>query len=64
MTTQPSGSGDFHSHFVGRINFINAFEGDLPATEYPKLQFYFALTTLYMLLGGFWLYLCVRHRDE
>lgn len=65
MTTQTnSGSGDLHSHFTGRINFVNAFEGHLPATEYPKLPFYFSLTSLYMILGAAWLYLCISHRDE
>lgn len=63
MTTSAA-SGDLHSHFSGRINFVNFFDGQLPATEYPKLQFYFALTALYMLLGGYWLYLCISHRDE
>jgi hypothetical protein len=65
MTTQTdTGTGSLHSHFTGRINFVNAFKGQLPATEYPKLPFYFSLTTVYMLLGGLWLYLCISHRDE
>lgn len=63
-TTSIEGNTDLHSHFTGRISFINFFEGDLPATEYPKLQFYFTLTSLYMLLGGYWLYLCISHRDQ
>lgn len=63
MTTQSS-TGDLHSRFSGRINFVNYFNGQLPATEYPKLQFYLTLTVLYMILGGYWLYLCIQHRDE
>ncbi|UZJ52316.1 hypothetical protein CBS101457_001636 [Exobasidium rhododendri] len=65
MTTQANiGTGNLHSHFTGRINYINTFEGQLPATEYPKLPFYFSLTSIYMILGGVWLYLCISHRDE
>ncbi|SAM84068.1 related to PTM1-member of the major facilitator superfamily [Ustilago bromivora] len=53
-----------HAAFTGRVEFFNNFEGNLPAAEYPKLNFYFALTIAYIILGGWWLSLCIKHKDE
>lgn len=53
-----------HATFKGRVFFHNAFKGDLPGGEYPKLGFYFGLTCLYILLGLGWGYLCIKHKDE
>ncbi|CAO1633897.1 unnamed protein product [Sympodiomycopsis kandeliae] len=53
-----------HTTFSGRAFFHNAFKGDLPGGEFPKLGFYFGLACLYILLGLGWGYLCVKHKDE
>lgn len=62
--TSSSGETSVHAAFTGRVEFFNKFKGNLPAAEYPKLNFYFALTIAYIALGGFWLSLCIKHRDE
>lgn len=66
LETSPSGNGDVsvHAAFNGRVEFFNAFKGNLPAAEYPKLNFYFLMTILYLALGLYWLSLCLKHRDE
>ncbi|GAC99829.1 major facilitator protein [Pseudozyma hubeiensis SY62] len=62
----PSGTGDLsvHASFDGRVEFFNKFKGNLPAAEYPKLNFYFAMTVAYIALGVYWLSLCIKHKDE
>ncbi|PWN48318.1 hypothetical protein IE53DRAFT_370721, partial [Violaceomyces palustris] len=55
---------NIHAAFKGRVTFNNSFKGNLPAAEYPKLSFYFYLTAVYAILGLFWFYLCVKHRDQ
>ncbi|SPO27830.1 related to PTM1 - member of the major facilitator superfamily [Ustilago trichophora] len=66
LEDSPSGTGDLsvHAAFTGRVEFFNKFSGNLPAAEYPKLNFYFAMTIAYLALGGYWLSLCLKHRDE
>lgn len=59
------GSGPaVHAAFTGRVTFYNNFDGNLPAAEYPKLNFYFGLTVLYAVMGLGWLYMCMKHKDE
>lgn len=66
LEAAPSGSGDLsvHAEFSGRVEFFNKFKGNLPAAEYPKLNFYFAMTIAYIALGIYWISLCIKHRDE
>ncbi|KAN0060405.1 hypothetical protein ACQY0O_007735 [Thecaphora frezii] len=64
LPASASSQASVHAAFKGRLNFYNNFDGNLPAAEYPKLNFYFYLTAVYALLGLGWLYLCLRHRDE
>ncbi len=60
MTDDGEKAATFHS----QIAFHNRFSGTLPAAEYPKVGFYFALSLVYTLMGGVWLTLCLRHRQE
>ncbi|TKY89485.1 hypothetical protein EX895_002016 [Sporisorium graminicola] len=66
LETAASGKGDVsvHAAFEGRVEFFNKFKGNLPAAEYPKLNFYFAMTVAYIALGSYWLSLCIKHKDE
>ncbi|CDS01604.1 hypothetical protein [Sporisorium scitamineum] len=66
LETAPSGKSDVsvHAAFDGRVEFFNKFKGNLPAAEHPKLNFYFAMTLAYIVLGIYWLSLCIKHRDE
>ncbi|WVF66945.1 hypothetical protein IAT40_001688 [Kwoniella sp. CBS 6097] len=53
-----------HAEYSGLVLFKNTFEGELPAVEYPKINFYFALSLVYLVLGAGWAYLCVQHLRE
>ncbi|EST08958.2 Transmembrane receptor, eukaryota [Kalmanozyma brasiliensis GHG001] len=66
LENAPSGTGDVsvNAAFAGRVEFFNKFHGNLPAAEYPKLNFYFSMTLAYIVLGAYWLSLCIKHRDE
>lgn len=52
------------SHFSGHVDFHNKFHGNLPASEYPKLNFYGVMTLVYLVVGAMWITLCVIHRDQ
>nr|XP_019050058.1 major facilitator protein [Kwoniella bestiolae CBS 10118]OCF28988.1 major facilitator protein [Kwoniella bestiolae CBS 10118] len=53
-----------HAEYSGLVLFKNTFEGELPAVEYPKINFYMALSFVYFVLGCGWAYLCVQHLKE
>ncbi|EIW66224.1 hypothetical protein TREMEDRAFT_45866 [Tremella mesenterica DSM 1558] len=53
-----------HAEYSGTVLFRNTFEGELPAVEYPKINFYFVLSVVYFVLGCGWAYLCVKYRSE
>ncbi|RSH94248.1 hypothetical protein EHS25_004051 [Saitozyma podzolica] len=53
-----------HAEYSGVVLFRNVFDGELPAVEYPKINFYMALSITYFLIGCLWAFLCVRHFRE
>ncbi|WVR04155.1 hypothetical protein IAU60_001154 [Kwoniella sp. DSM 27419] len=53
-----------HAEYSGLVLFKNTFEGELPAVEYPKINFYLFLSVVYFALGCGWAYLCVKHLRE
>ncbi|KAK8861208.1 hypothetical protein IAR55_002027 [Kwoniella newhampshirensis] len=53
-----------HAEYSGLVLFKNTFEGELPAVEYPKINFYLLLSVVYFALGCGWAYLCVKHLRE
>ncbi|KAF8581639.1 protein PTM1 [Ramaria rubella] len=53
-----------HPAYGGTILFQNTFDGKLPATDYPKVNFYFAMFLAYSFLGGAWALLCYRHKED
>ncbi|WWC60033.1 uncharacterized protein I303_102596 [Kwoniella dejecticola CBS 10117] len=53
-----------HAEYSGLVLFRNTFEGELPAVEYPKINFYMTLSLVYFVLGCGWAYLCVQHLRE
>ncbi|KII94126.1 hypothetical protein PLICRDRAFT_50112 [Plicaturopsis crispa FD-325 SS-3] len=61
---QASTDVPFHPSYKGQILFQNTFAGKLPATDYPKVNFYFAMFLVYAVLGSAWGWLCYRQRDE
>jgi len=44
--------------------FRNAFDGKLPATDYPKVNFYFMMFLFYAVLACLWGWLCYKHVHE
>ncbi|WFD33572.1 hypothetical protein MCUN1_000385 [Malassezia cuniculi] len=50
----------YDAYFV----FDSSFHGELPAAEYPKLNFFFILMIVYAAAAGFWAYLCFQHWSE
>ncbi|KAJ8702293.1 hypothetical protein PTI98_001024 [Pleurotus ostreatus] len=65
-SAQDESGTDVPSHpvYEGTILFRNTFEGKLPATDYPKVNFYFAMLLLYTTLAAGWGWLCYRHVNE
>ncbi|KAF9535642.1 protein PTM1 [Crepidotus variabilis] len=54
----------FHASYKGKVLFQNVFNGQLPATDYPKVNFYFVLFVIYAIIGGVWGWFCYRHLHE
>ncbi|THH07355.1 hypothetical protein EW145_g3438 [Phellinidium pouzarii] len=54
----------FHPSYNGVILFQNTFDGKLPASEYPKVNFYFALFLTYSVMASVWGWLCYKYREE
>ena len=64
------GTGDgstdvpFHPKYQGSILFKNKFDGELPATDYPKVNFYLAMLLAYALFASAWGWLCYQHVQD
>ncbi|KLO20660.1 hypothetical protein SCHPADRAFT_918102 [Schizopora paradoxa] len=54
----------FHPSYNGAVLFKNTFNGELPAADYPKVNFYFALFLLYAIFAGIWGWSCYKYREE
>ncbi|KAK4055494.1 hypothetical protein OIV83_000040 [Microbotryomycetes sp. JL201] len=50
--------------YQGVVDFENVFKGHLPASEYPKVHFYFVMVLVYVALAAVWMALCWIHRRE
>ncbi|KAI0267235.1 lung seven transmembrane receptor-domain-containing protein [Russula aff. rugulosa BPL654] len=57
-------STDIHPSYKGTVLFRNVFDGELAATDYPKVNFYFAMFLLYTALAAAWGWLCYKHVTE
>ncbi|KAH7880907.1 lung seven transmembrane receptor-domain-containing protein [Lentinula edodes] len=55
---------DVHPHYNGLVFFRNKFDGRLPATDYPKVNFYFAMFIVYGVIAAYWGWLCYRHLQD
>ncbi|KAF8349669.1 lung seven transmembrane receptor-domain-containing protein [Amanita rubescens] len=53
-----------HATYKGTVMFRNAFDGKLPATDYPKVNFYFMMFLFYAVLACLWGWLCYKHVHE
>ena len=54
----------YHPKYQGSVLFKNKFDGQLPATDYPKVNFYLALLLAYVLFASAWGWLCYQHVQE
>jgi len=50
--------------YHGSVLFQNTFSGQLPATDYPKVNFYFVMFVVYASFGAIWGWLCYKHVHE
>ncbi|KAF8481985.1 lung seven transmembrane receptor-domain-containing protein [Russula ochroleuca] len=57
-------STDIHPSYKGSVLFRNTFDGELPATDYPKVNFYFVMFLFYTALAAAWAWLCYKHVTE
>ncbi|KAJ6575316.1 lung seven transmembrane receptor-domain-containing protein [Mycena capillaripes] len=53
-----------HATYKGLVYFQNSFDGMLPATDYPKVNFYFVMFLVYAVFGAAWGWLCYQHVHE
>ncbi|KAG6914637.1 hypothetical protein DXG01_016198 [Tephrocybe rancida] len=54
----------YHPSYTGHVFFKNTFNGKLPATDYPKVNFYFVMTLVYAAFAAAWGWLCYQHLHE
>lgn len=63
-TRQDSTDVPFHPKYDGSVLFKNKFDGQLPATDYPKVNFYLAMLLAYVLFASAWGWLCYQHVQD
>ncbi|KAI0719950.1 lung seven transmembrane receptor-domain-containing protein [Cerioporus squamosus] len=61
---QASTDVPYHPTYTGNVFFHNTFEGKLPASDYPKVNFYFSMFLVYSLLAIAWGWLCYRNLQD
>ncbi|KAJ3556522.1 hypothetical protein NM688_g1987 [Phlebia brevispora] len=54
----------YHPRYQGSVLFQNKFNGKLPAAEYPKVNFYFAMFIVYTVVGAVWAWQCYRNLQD
>ncbi|KAH9944248.1 lung seven transmembrane receptor-domain-containing protein [Epithele typhae] len=55
---------NYHPAYNGTVFFRNTFDGQLPASDYPKVNFYFAMFLLYCVLAIGWGWLCYQNVQD
>ncbi|KAL0063379.1 hypothetical protein AAF712_009688 [Marasmius tenuissimus] len=53
-----------HPSYQGTVLFRNKFEGKLAATDYPKVNFYFAMFLVYGIIAAVWGWLCYKNLQD
>ncbi|KAF9567045.1 protein PTM1 [Agrocybe pediades] len=53
-----------HPSYRGTVLFKNTFDGQLAATDYPKVTFYFIMFVTYSVFAVLWGWFCFRHIHE
>ncbi|KAH6916964.1 lung seven transmembrane receptor-domain-containing protein [Coprinopsis sp. MPI-PUGE-AT-0042] len=63
-TDPKTGTTTGHPPYSAAILFKNTFDGKLPATDYPKVTFYFAMFLAYAAIGAVWGWFCYQHLQD
>ncbi|KAI9512542.1 lung seven transmembrane receptor-domain-containing protein [Russula earlei] len=63
-SSQKRQSSGIHPSYRGSVLFQNVFDGELAATDYPKVNFYFVMLLMYAALAAGWGWLCYKHVTE
>ncbi|KAI0652014.1 lung seven transmembrane receptor-domain-containing protein [Trametes meyenii] len=61
---QDSTETPYHPTYKGTVFFRNKFDGRLPASDYPKVNFYFAMFLVYSALAIGWGWLCYQNVQD
>lgn len=61
---QASTDVPYHPTYTGTVFFRNKFDGKLPATDYPKVNFYFAMFIIYAVVACGWSWLCYKNLQD
>ncbi|KAM5533936.1 hypothetical protein V8D89_012361 [Ganoderma adspersum] len=72
LTVEPAGAsrrqapanGTHHTTYNGTVLFRNTFDGKLPASDYPKVNFYFSMFLVYSALAIAWGWLCYQNVQD
>ncbi|TBU49906.1 lung seven transmembrane receptor-domain-containing protein [Dichomitus squalens] len=72
ITVMPAGNSPrqaetdvpYHPTYTGSVLFRNTFDGKLPASDYPKVNFYFAMFLVYSALAIAWGWLCYQNVQD
>ncbi|KAI0778347.1 lung seven transmembrane receptor-domain-containing protein [Trametes elegans] len=54
----------YHPTYTGSVFFRNKFDGRLPASDYPKVNFYFIMFLVYSVLAIGWGWLCYQNAQD
>ncbi|KAF5368567.1 hypothetical protein D9758_002282 [Tetrapyrgos nigripes] len=57
-------SSDAHPVYNGVVLFRNTFDGKLPSTDYPKVNFYLVMFIVYATLAAVWGWLCYQNLQD
>ncbi|OJT15937.1 hypothetical protein TRAPUB_13361 [Trametes pubescens] len=57
-------SNNPHPSYSGSVFFRNTFDGRLPASDYPKVNFYFSMFLVYSALAIVWGWLCYQNVQD
>ncbi|KAI0782376.1 lung seven transmembrane receptor-domain-containing protein [Irpex lacteus] len=60
----PRQTSDIHPDYSGTVLFKNKFSGKLSASDYPKVNFYFAMFIVYTILAAAWGFQCWRNLQD
>ncbi|KAI0094293.1 lung seven transmembrane receptor-domain-containing protein [Irpex rosettiformis] len=63
-SNSPRQASKIHPGYSGTVLFKNKFSGKLSASDYPKVNFYFAMFIVYTVLAALWGFQCWRNLQD